>query len=61
MNETKLIKQIARLESLQDQLLTEISYLDHLLRLIGFEEGLKTVKSVAQEMDKKDPTSRENN
>ncbi len=43
-------KKMAELESINDQLMTEIRYLDQLLKQVGFEEGLKTLKSAAQEL-----------
>jgi hypothetical protein len=50
MTKTQLNKRIAMLESINDQLITEVSYLDNLMRLVGFSEGLKTVKATAQEI-----------
>lgn len=50
MTKTQLLKKIAVLESLNDQLSTEVSYVDHLMRLLGFSEGLVTVKATAQEI-----------
>lgn len=41
---------IARLESINDQLITELEYIDTLLHAVGFPEGLKTIKTVAQEV-----------
>ena len=43
-------KKIAYLEFVNDQLLSEIQYVDHLLRSIGFPEGLNTIKNAAQEV-----------
>lgn len=43
-------KKLAELESINDQLTAEIRYLDQLLKQVGFEEGLKTLKSAAQEL-----------
>lgn len=43
-------KRIAYLEFVNDQLISEIHYVDKLLRLIGFPEGLETIKSAAQEV-----------
>ena len=45
-----LQKKVAKLEFEQDQLLTEMEYIDHLLRSVGFPEGLESVKFTAQEM-----------
>lgn len=46
----QLNKKIAYLEFVQDQLETEITELDGLLRSVGFPEGLASVKEVAQEL-----------
>jgi endonuclease III len=43
-------KKMAELESINDQLSAEIKYLDQLLKQVGFDEGLKTLKSAAQEL-----------
>ena len=43
-------KKIAYLEFVNDQLISEIHYVDRLLRLIGFPEGLETIKSAAQDV-----------
>jgi len=54
MEDGRLHKKIGKLESLCDQLQSERNELDKLLREIGFEEGLKTLKSAAAELyDKK--------
>jgi hypothetical protein len=50
MNKQDLLKRISELESLNDQLLAEIRFLDELMKSIGFQEGLKTLKFAAQEM-----------
>jgi hypothetical protein len=50
MTKLELQKKIARLESLNDQLTSEVQYVDHLMRMLGFSEGLLTVKSTAQEI-----------
>ncbi len=50
MNQEELLKKISELESLNDQLLSEIRYLDELLKEAGFEEGLTTLKMAAQEI-----------
>lgn len=50
MTKSQLLKKIAYLESVNDQLSTEVTYVDHLMRLIGFSEGLVTVKATAQEI-----------
>lgn len=50
MTKEQLLKKIAILESVNDQLSTEVSYVDHLMRLVGFSNGLETVKVTAQEI-----------
>lgn len=50
MTKKDLIKQVAQLESMNDHLMTEISYVDQLMRLVGFSGGLETVKLTAKEL-----------
>ncbi len=50
MTKKDLLKKVAYLESINDHLLTELGYLDHLMRLVGFSEGLETVKLTAEEL-----------
>ena len=50
MNNNELIKRIAQLESLNDQLLSELQFLDCLSRELGFPEGLTSLKSTAKEL-----------
>jgi hypothetical protein len=50
MDEQDLEQEIARLESVNDHLRTEIEYIDELLRQSGFTRGLESLKEVAQEM-----------
>lgn len=50
MTKEKMQKKLAELESINDQLQAEIRYLDKLLREVGFEEGLKTLKYAANEL-----------
>lgn len=50
MKKVDLEKKIARLESINDHLQTELDYLDHLMRLAGFSGGLETVKLTAMEI-----------
>jgi hypothetical protein len=54
MEKEKMLKRISELETINDQLLTEISYLDQLLKQIGFEQGLTTLKAAAQELIEED-------
>lgn len=46
----ELLKKIAKLESMNDQLVSELNYLESLTRSLGFAEGLKTLKEAALEM-----------
>ncbi len=50
MDKDALLKRVSELESINDQLQTEIRYLDQLLRQVGFTDGLKTLKSAAHEL-----------
>jgi hypothetical protein len=50
MTKAQLQRKIAQLESRQDHLLTELEELDVMLRAVGFDEGLKTLKEAAQEL-----------
>jgi hypothetical protein len=43
-------KRISELESINDQLSAELRYLDNLLKEVGFEEGLTTLKFAAIEL-----------
>lgn len=45
-----LEKKVAYLEFMNDQLSTELRYVDNLLRVIGFPDGLETIKSAAEEV-----------
>jgi len=50
MSDKKYKKEIAHLESINDQLQAEFNHLDKLLRQIGFDEGIATLKEAAKEM-----------
>lgn len=50
MKNKDLLKKIAKLETVNDQLAAELHYLEHLARALGFAEGLKTLKAAALEM-----------
>ena len=50
MTKAQLERKIAQLESINDQLATELSYIDDLMRQIGFSNGLSTVKATALEI-----------
>lgn len=54
MTKEQMLKKISELESINDQLLAEIRYLDQLLKEVGFEEGLKTFKCAARELIEQD-------
>lgn len=54
MNDKSLLKKLAKLETLNDQLTTELNYLEKLTRSLGFAEGLKTLKTAALDMLKED-------
>lgn len=56
MEKEQLLKRISELETLNDQLVAEINYLDRLLKEVGFENGLMTLKMAAQELlDEENP------
>ncbi|MBM3197842.1 MAG: hypothetical protein FJZ58_01125 [Chlamydiae bacterium] len=50
----KLRTTISELESLNDQLISELRFLDELLRKVGFSEGLKTLKNAAEDLIRQD-------
>ncbi len=50
MDGNDIIKRIAQLEFIHDQLSTEIVNLDKLLRSVGFPDGIKSAKEVAREI-----------
>jgi len=50
MKNPALLKKVAKLETINDQLAAELHYLEHLARALGFAEGLKTLKAAALEM-----------
>lgn len=54
MDKELLLKKIAELETLNDQVITELRYLDTLLREAGFENGISTLKAAAQELIEED-------
>ena len=45
-----LERELAKLESINDQLMTEINYVDHLMKMIGFSGGLVALKETANEL-----------
>ena len=54
MEKEPLLKKIAELETINDQLQTELRYLDQLLREAGFEHGLASLKNAAKELIEED-------
>ena len=50
MENQKLLKKIANLESQNDQLISELQYIDNLAKKVGFLDGIKTLKSAAEEL-----------
>lgn len=50
MKEKELLKKIAKLETINDQLSAELNYLEKITRALGFAHGLKTLKEAALEM-----------
>jgi hypothetical protein len=50
MEKEHMQKRISELETLNDQLVAELNYLDRLLKQVGFENGLLTLKMAAQEL-----------
>ncbi len=57
MQQVNLKRRIAELESINDQLETELLYVDELMRQLGFSHGLATVKATASEIiNQNDPT-----
>ena len=51
MGKEKLLQTVAKLESVNDQLMAEISYVDKLMREVGFCNGIETVKATAEELE----------
>lgn len=50
MTKAELIRKVAELEFVHDQLEAELGYMNSLLKAIGFPDGLESVKTVAQEL-----------
>lgn len=61
MSDCNHLKKIASLESINDQLMAEFNHLDHLLRKIGFEKGIITLKQAANEMLENEKRDEERN
>lgn len=47
MTKAQLLKKLAILESVNDQLITELAYVDRVLSQIGFEQGVRGLKAAA--------------
>lgn len=56
MSKEELSKRVAYLEFANDQLTSELKYVDGLLRSIGFPDGLNTVKRAAQDIQAQELT-----
>lgn len=50
MDNEELLEKVAKLEFQNDQLISELEYIDSLLRTVGFADGLASVKAAAQEL-----------
>lgn len=50
MTKIELRAKAALLESINDQLSTEVTYIDYLMRSVGFANGLETFKATAEEI-----------
>ncbi len=50
MEKEQLLKRTSELKTLNDQLVAELNYLDRLLKEVGVENGLITLKMAAQEL-----------
>jgi len=61
MNDKEYEKRIAKLESMNDQLQAEFNHLNLLLKKVGFEEGVKSLKEAAKELldNRKDDNKKE--
>lgn len=49
-----LEERLQALTATRDELMSELIYVDHLMRSIGFTDGLSTVKQTAKQMCKKE-------
>ncbi len=50
MSKQTLLNKMAHLESENDYLYSELVHVDELMRMVGFTDGLKTVKLTAKEI-----------
>ncbi len=58
MCQEELRKKLSKLEAINDQLLTELRYIDDLMRKIGFQNGIQTLKMAAHEILEEDQDKR---
>jgi hypothetical protein len=54
VNRKTLLRKIAHLEFVAEQVQTELIFVDSLLRISGFPEGLETMKAAAHEVIKQE-------
>lgn len=54
MQKGDLVKRLAELESINDQLQAELRELDRMMKMLGFPEGLQTLKVAAKEVLEED-------
>jgi len=52
MTKTQLEKKAAELESMNNRLISELIYVDKLMKDIGFVHGLASLKATAQKINK---------
>lgn len=50
MHSSDLVKKLAELESINDQLQAELRELDRMMKELGFPDGLQTLKVAAKEV-----------
>ncbi|MCE5317582.1 MAG: hypothetical protein LLG04_09535 [Parachlamydia sp.] len=50
MTKQELLKKIAELEFTNDQIQSELAYIDQLMRTVGFTDGLESLKATALEL-----------
>lgn len=50
MTKQELLKKIAELEFANDQIQSELAYIDQLMRTVGFTDGLESLKATALEL-----------
>lgn len=50
MTKKNLEKRVSELESINDQISSELTFLNSLLKKIGFSQGIETLKEAAHEL-----------